>query len=50
MITINNFKNYNVDQPVDQIFIIKNFLHLDEIDELLILLIMLMNNFGMKNI
>jgi len=35
MITISNFKNYNVDQPVDQIFIIKNFLHLDEIDELL---------------
>jgi len=35
MITISNFKNYNVDQPVNQIFIIKNFLHLDEIDELL---------------
>ncbi len=35
MITKNNFINYNVDEPIDQIFIIKNFLHLDEINELL---------------
>jgi hypothetical protein len=35
MITKNNFKNYNVDEPVDQIFIVKNFLYLNEINELL---------------
>jgi len=35
MITKNNFINYNVYEPVDQIFIVKNFLYSDEINELL---------------
>lgn len=35
MITTDTFKNYNVAEPVDQIFVIKNFLHENEITELL---------------
>ena len=32
MITINTFKDYNAAEPVDQIFVIKNFLHENEIE------------------
>lgn len=35
MITKNNFKNYNVIEPIPEIFIIKNFLTNEEINELL---------------
>jgi len=34
MITIDTFKDYNVIEPINQIFVIKNFLHENEITEL----------------